>query len=376
MYGIYIHIPFCAQKCSYCDFLSYPVHDDRKQSLYIEALIKEIELRVTEKWANPVSIFIGGGTPTVLSAGLLKKLMHGIAAVIDITKVEEFTVEANPGTVDAEKLYELQQGGVNRLSFGVQSFDTALLKVLGRIHTASQVHEAVSLARAQGINNINLDLMYGLPSMNQRLWQETLQQAIDLVPSHLSLYQLIVEPQTKIAQELLKQQLPAVDEDLAAAQFDWQREWLKEYGYQQYEISNYAKENRMSIHNTLYWRLDNYLGLGLGATGWERPVRTTNTTAFHDYIYSLLEKKTLPPQTNEVLSLEEQMSESAFMGLRMNQGIDMIRFNMLYERNFLKQFEDAIDEGSKKGWLVQKDHFLTLTDAGRRMGNWVFELFL
>ncbi len=376
MYGIYIHIPFCAQKCSYCDFLSYPVHDDRKQSLYIEALIKEIELRVTEKWANPVSIFIGGGTPTVLSVGLLKKLMHGIAAVIDTTKVEEFTVEANPGTVDAEKLYELQQGGVNRLSFGVQSFDTALLKVLGRIHTAAQVREAVSLARAQGINNINLDLMYGLPSMNQRLWQETLQQAIDLAPSHLSLYQLIVEPQTKIAQELLKQQLPAIDEDLAAAQFDWQREWLKKYGYQQYEISNYAKENRMSIHNTLYWRLDNYLGLGLGATGWERPVRTTNTTAFNDYIYSLLEKKTLPPQTNEVLSLEEQMSESAFMGLRMNQGIDMIRFNMLYERNFLKQFEDAIDEGSKKGWLVQKDHFLTLTDAGRRMGNWVFELFL
>lgn len=375
MRGLYIHIPFCEQKCAYCDFLSFPGHQEKNKARYIEALCKEMRLRLTDVWQMPDTIFIGGGTPTALSAAQLKMLLDTLEQCVDLSVVKEFTVEANPGTVDDEKLSVLLAGGVNRLSFGVQSFDDVLLKRIGRIHTANEAEKAFCLARRAGFHNINLDLMYGLPGQTEVQWRHTVERAISLEPEHLSLYQLIPEPSTLLVRQMEAGVVPPVDEDGAAEWFEMQRDWLKVAGYHQYEISNYAREGYDSKHNQLYWNLDNYLGLGLGATGWMRPVRRSNTSSFQDYL-SALEAGYCPPVDEEQLARDEQMSESVFMALRMNRGLGRARFQSLYGVDVAAVFNEAICEGIDKGWLVLDTEALYLTNVGRRMGNWVFELFL
>lgn len=375
MRGLYIHIPFCEQKCAYCDFLSFPGYQEKNKARYIEALCKEMRLRLTDVWQMPDTIFIGGGTPTALSAAQLKMLLDTLEQCVDLSVVKEFTVEANPGTVDDEKLSVLLAGGVNRLSFGVQSFDDVLLKRIGRIHTANEAEKAFCLARRAGFRNINLDLMYGLPGQTEVQWRHTVERAISLEPEHLSLYQLIPEPSTLLVRQMEAGVVPPVDEDGAAEWFEMQRDWLKVAGYHQYEISNYAREGYDSKHNQLYWNLDNYLGLGLGATGWMRPVRRSNTSSFQDYL-SALEAGCCPSVDEEQLARDEQMSESVFMALRMNRGLGRARFQSLYGVDVAAVFNEAICEGIDKGWLVLDKETLYLTNDGRRMGNWVFELFL
>lgn len=375
MIGLYIHIPFCAQKCGYCDFLSFPGRHQAEKARYIKALASEIRLRVEGRWKRPQTIFIGGGTPTTLTAKELRSLLAAIGDRVDLSGVEEFTVEANPGSVDSEKLKVLRAGGVNRLSFGVQSFDDGLLRQIGRVHTAAEADEAVVLARAAGFTNINLDLMYGLPGQSEAQWRATLDHALALSPTHLSLYQLIPEAGTAIVRQMEAGTLPPIDEDSAAKWFDWQRGWLAARGYAQYEISNYAEPGFASRHNQLYWRLDDYLGLGFGATSWERPVRTSNTSDFGDYCRAL-ESGSLPPHEREHLTRKDEQSESVFMALRMNTGLSRVRFRALYSEDVTQVFADAIGEGLRRGWLVLNDEALRLTDEGRRLGNWVFELFL
>lgn len=375
MRGLYIHIPFCEQKCAYCDFLSFPGKQKENKTRYLDALMKEMRLRLKGEWQNPDTIFIGGGTPTALDCDALAALLETLGQCVDLESVVEFTVEANPGTVDEEKFAVLKKDGVNRLSFGVQSFDATLLKRIGRIHTAEEAENAVAMARRAGFSNINLDLMYGLPGQSVEQWRETVARAMALHPTHLSLYQLIPEPSTLLVRQMEAGVVPPVDEDGAADWFDWQREWLAEAGYEQYEISNYARKGYESKHNQLYWTLDDYLGLGLGATSWERPLRTSNTSDFQAYLRAL-EAGECPPQEEERLSKCDQMSESVFMALRMNRGLDKARFETLYGETVGVVFAEAIAEGKTRGWLADDERFLFLTDEGRRMGNWVFELFI
>lgn len=375
MHGIYIHIPFCEQKCRYCDFLSFPGEHMKEKERYVDALCEEMRLRIQGKWRTPQTIFIGGGTPTALTAACLERLLAVLSASVDIENVEEFTVEANPGTIDAEKLSVLRAAGVDRLSFGVQSFDDTLLRRIGRIHTAQDAVEAVALARQAGFDNINLDLMYGLPGQTAEQWRATVVQALALAPSHLSLYQLIVEEGTAIARQLAEGVMPPVDEDGAAEWFVRQRDWLAASGYAQYEVSNYAQSGYASKHNQLYWRLDDYLGLGLGATSWIRPVRWVNTTDLQAYC-AALESGVLPPSEAETLTRDEQMSESVFMALRMNEGLSRARFRSLYGVDVVEAFSDAVREGLSQGWLTVDEERLRLTDAGCLVGNWVFELFI
>lgn len=375
MKGVYIHIPFCEQKCAYCDFLSFPGRQSDNKIRYVEALCQEMQLRLHGDWQHPETIFIGGGTPTSLESVSLKRLLATLGQCVDIKAVREFTVEANPGTVNDEKLEILLEGGVNRLSFGVQSFDDGLLCRIGRIHTASEAVQAMEMARKAGFENINLDLMYGLPGQTGKQWRDTVDCAIGLAPEHLSLYQLIPESSTLLARQMEAGLVPPVDEDGAAEWFEDQRGWLAEAGYHQYEISNYAKPSYESEHNQIYWRLEPYMGLGLGATGWSRPLRKSNTSSFRDYVHSL-EKKLCPPQETEYLSRKEQMSESVFMALRMNYGLSRVHFRMLYGDDVTSVFEEAVKEGLERGWLALNDSRLMLTDEGRRMGNWVFELFI
>ncbi len=375
MHGIYIHIPFCAQKCTYCDFLSFPGKHEKEKAQYLQALEHEIHGRVQGRWQHAQTIFIGGGTPTTLSADELARLLAVIGGCVDLADVQEFTVEANPGTIDAEKLSVLKAGGVNRLSFGVQSFDDALLKMIGRVHTAAEAEEAVRMARHAGFTNINLDLMYGLPGQTAEQWKSTIDQALALTPEHLSLYQLIPEPGTSLVHKMEAGLLPPVDEDGAAEWFEEQRTWLAEAGYRQYEISNYTREGFASKHNQLYWKLDDYLGLGLGATSWERPRRSENTQDFLLYT-SALQTGQAVPQHIETLTREEQMSESVFMALRMNQGLSLADFTALYGCTLESVFPAALEEGVRQGWLVIADDHLRLTERGRALGNWVFELFI
>lgn len=375
MRGIYVHIPFCEQKCSYCDFLSFPGQQQENKERYVQALCKEMTLRLKKEWETSDTIFIGGGTPTALSTGLLERILETLGKCVDLSKVKEFTMEANPGTVNEEKLSMLREKGVNRLSFGVQSFDDILLKRIGRIHTADEAEDAVRLARYVGFQNINMDLMYGLPGQTAVQWRETVNRALAIRPEHLSLYQLIPEPTTLLVRQMEKGLIPEVDEDGAAEWFDAQREWLADVGYHQYEISNYAQEGFESQHNQLYWTLDDYMGLGLGATGWQRPQRNSNTTSFQEYLYAL-EGNRCPAQEIEMLTRDEQMSESVFMALRMNRGLSRTRFVSLYGQDITEVFGKEIREGIEKGWLVLDDTSLFLTNLGRRMGNWVFEMFL
>lgn len=375
MHGIYIHIPFCAQKCAYCDFLSFPGKHENEKKQYLSALENEIKFRVKGRWQHPQTIFIGGGTPTTLSADELARLLRAIGEHVDVEHVQEFTVEANPGTIDTEKLSVLKAGGVNRLSFGVQSFDDGLLKMIGRVHTAAEAKEAVRMAREAGFTNINLDLMYGLPGQTAEQWKSTIAQALALAPEHLSLYQLIPEPGTSLVRKMEAGLLPPVDEDGAAEWFEQQRVWLAEAGYHQYEISNYAREGFASKHNQLYWKLDDYLGLGLGATSWERPRRSENTQDFLLYTSAMHTGKEVP-QHSEMLTRKDQMSESVFMALRMNQGLSLSDFTALYGCTLESVFPSALEEGERQGWLVIAENHLRLTERGRALGNWVFELFI
>ena len=375
MKGIYIHIPFCEHKCKYCDFLSFPGNQQRNKERYVHALMREMEKRIDENWRKSDTIFIGGGTPSALDEEALEALLRALNRLVDMENVCEFTVECNPGTVNEEKLVLLKEGGVNRLSFGVQSFDDVLLKRIGRIHTAEQAKEAVRLAQKVGFTNINIDLMYGLPGQNEETWKKSVEEALALGVSHLSLYQLIIEEGTAIARELNRGVLPAVDEDGAAEWFDAQRVWLKEKGYAQYEISNYATSDKESKHNTLYWELDDYLGLGLGATSWERPERRNNTMDLASYVRAL-EAGEDAPHESEILTRDEQMAETVFMALRMNRGLSLEKFRTLYGEKLEVAYPEATKEAISKGWARILDGCFLLTDDGRRLGNFVFELFL
>ena len=375
MQGLYLHIPFCEQKCKYCDFLSYPGRQNANKERYIDALLREMTLRIKGRWEKPDTIFIGGGTPTALSNDELAQILKRLNDLVDLSHVKEFTCEANPGTVDEEKLQLLKSGGVNRISFGVQSFDTLLLQRIGRIHTSQAAIEVVQLAKKIGFNNINVDLMYGLPGQTRAQWIDTIRTALSLETQHISLYQLILEPYTAIVKELEKGLLPPIDEDGAAEWFDAQREWLAKGGYTQYEISNYALHGFASMHNQLYWELDDYLGLGVGATSWERTVRRVNTSNFSEYVNTRSDANTLL-YNEEKLSIKDQMSESVFMALRMNRGLSRKKFVQLYEQDVTDVFQAAIQEGMKKQWLSLTEDALYLTDSGRSVGNWVFELFI
>ena len=373
--GIYIHIPFCTSKCRYCDFLSFPSHRSDLQLAYAEALSGEIRTRIRGEWRHADTVFIGGGTPTALSDEALNRILSAVNDSLDMHGLVEFTAEANPGSVTPAKLQLLREGGVNRLSFGVQNFRNKLLRLLGRTHTADEARAAVFMAREAEFDNINLDLMYGLPGEIQEDWRNDVDAAMALEPEHLSLYQLMIEPHTALERMVGQGNIPRPDEDAAAAAFEWQQIYLAEHGYCQYEISNYSLPGRESEHNQIYWRLDNYLGLGLGSTGWERPCRQTNTTDLFKYLRTDWEHGDAVAE-KEVLSLRNQMSESVFMALRMNSGLNCSAFIGLYGVSAEEVFEEAINKNLSQGLLKRENGHLRLTNIGRSLGNLVFETFL
>lgn len=375
--ALYIHIPFCIKKCNYCDFLSFSHGADTSSIMqqYIDALITELQLVAEQYPVQLKTIFIGGGTPSCLPEDLLQRLLQAIKNQYSFDSLVEYTMELNPGTVTVEKLQLMKQYGVNRLSIGIQSDDEKQLELLGRIHTFEQAKEVVLLAREVGFHNINLDFMYGIPGQTAEHWETTLQHAIALKPQHLSLYQLKIEEGTVLYKWLEEQRITEFDDEEALALYRMAQQILEDAGYQQYEISNYAQNGFESLHNQVYWRTDAYLGVGLGACSWIRPNRWNNQFDMHVYLQYMKEKR-LPSQEAEHLTVQEQMEETVFMALRMNQGLSKELFQQRFGCTVNSVFSEAIARCKANDWIVETDEQYRLTEKGRVLGNLVFMEFI
>ena len=371
--AVYIHIPFCLRKCNYCDFLSF--YRPEEMTSYVDALAKEMEIAAAAYEVKAKTIFIGGGTPSCLEESLLEIVLQAVQKYFGSEALVEYTMEANPGTLSAEKLALMRKYGVNRLSLGVQSDRTDHLKMLGRIHSFDEARQAVELARAAGFENINLDFMYGLPGQTAEQWSETLVNAIRLNPQHLSLYQLKIEEGTAMYQWLEDGKISEFDDEQALAMYRIAQHVLAEHGYGQYEISNYAQPGRESLHNQVYWRTENYLGVGLGACSWVRPLRWNNQFEMNDYI-GLVQTGQLPGQEPEHLTETEQMEETVFMALRMNQGLSKQLFSERFAKPAEAVFADALRRCMEKGWIKETEEAYFLTEEGRVLGNLVFMEFI
>lgn len=384
-FGLYIHIPFCRQKCFYCDFPSFAGRE-KKIDKYLQALEQECALlrqrvhskdnaRDTERKFAPRTIYIGGGTPTALNAHQLAKLLEIVQNYVTVAEVEEFTVEMNPGTVDREKLLLLQQAGVNRLSVGVQSFDDNCLQKIGRIHTAQDAVDTIELAHNLGFGNISLDLIYGLPQQDREILTQSVERALTLPVQHISIYGLQLEEGTAFhrMEALGKLQLPA--DELVEAMHDYIVEKLPEAGYQRYEISNYALPGYESKHNLYYWQDVDYLGLGSGAHSYWQGTRYENPRGIDDYI-SALEAGRLPANVEEQVDRQAHMEEYCFLGLRNAAGIDKNLFQQKFGVDLFTVYGRTIEKLVAQDLLQHTAKGIALTPLGMKYGNQVFAEFL
>jgi oxygen-independent coproporphyrinogen-3 oxidase len=375
--AVYIHIPFCTNKCYYCDFNSYVTQNQQLIWDYLKALDREMEETTKGGVEQPIqTIFVGGGTPTFLSTEQMRFFLESVNRHFRYRAARfEFSMEANPGTTDEEKLTVMRAEGVNRLSYGVQSFDPDLLKRIGRIHGVQEVLDNIAIAKALGYNNISIDLIFGLPGQTLELFDETLNQALDLNLAHYSAYSLKVEENTLFHVLYEKDQLILPPEDEEIAMYQSLRDRMKASGYRQYEISNFAKPGYESRHNTTYWHNAEYYGIGAGAHGYVSGRRHVNAGPVQQYI-QLVEEKRLPRIEEFAVSYREQMEEFMIMGLRMIEGISLAEFARRYGQPLENVFAKEIEELKDLDLLEQIEGKLRLTDKGIPLGNEVFVRFL
>jgi len=368
--ALYIHVPFCMRKCRYCDFVSYPYNESNAR-LYITGLRREIELRVGEmsekRW--PLStVFIGGGTPTCLSTAMLLEIITLIEEHFRLLPSTEFTVEANPGTLDAEKLISLRKAGVNRLSLGAQACSEATLAVLGRIHTHGQTVAAVKLAREAGFDNINLDLIFEVPGQTLAEWQSCLEQVVALQPEHISAYGLQLEEGTPLKEQVDSKLLQPCTEEAGLAMYQAAIDILKTAGLEQYEISNFSRLGQQCRHNLVYWRNEEYLGLGPAAHSRLGGVRISNEASLTDYT-NKLSTGMLPVAWSEDITMENDIFETIFLGLRMIGGLDLERFRQRFDRSLNQVYPGLVESFVGKGLLEQRANQLRLTLGGLLVAN-------
>lgn len=373
--ALYIHVPFCRRKCFYCDFASQPLATDRvgKYLYALEREAKEVLASWPPGWEVP-SLYIGGGTPTCLEPADLERVL-ATAAAFPRAAGAEWTVEANPGTVDREKLALLRAAGVNRLSLGVQSFDDELLLFLGRIHTAAEARAAWELARAAGFDNLSLDLMYAIPGQTLSAWQKTLEQALTLAPEHVSAYSLAIEEGTEFGRRWEAGLLEPLPDDVDLAMYREVRQRLGEAGLAQYEISNFARPGRECRHNLVYWRNEPYLGLGPAATSYLGGERRTNFRNVEQY-YQALAAGRSPVAEREEATPELAMAETVILGLRLTGGISRERFRRRFQVDLAAVYPEAIRRLTAAGLLAADAQGLRLTPRGLPLANQVFLEFL
>ena len=393
--GLYLHFPFCVRKCRYCDFLSFPSGEAGRE-IYLERLKEEIKARgAIYQDYNIETLFIGGGTPSLMTGQQLTELLDTVRVSFHVSPVGEWTMECNPGTTDAETLRIYRNAGINRLSFGLQSMNDEELKYLGRIHTAKQFAENYQAARRVGFENINIDLMSALPGQTTASWLDTLNKAAAFEPEHLSAYSLIIEEGTPfwdlygddrsgeadvdgiIADGVVGQQgkaaiLTLPDEDSERQMYHLTKRILAEKGYERYEISNYARKGFECRHNLIYWQRKDYLGLGLGAASMVGNRRFSNvsdmTSYMHDWSYC----------QEEILDRKAQIEETMFLGLRCTAGVSDRMFTEKFGQSMMDIYGDIIRKYLSEGFLIYNpsDGRLAFSEAGTDVSNWILSDFL
>lgn len=373
--GLYVHIPFCVKKCGYCDFLSWCGTSEEKEN-YVQALLKEIEsYREFARGYRVSTVFVGGGTPSVLEAGQMEGVLGNIQEVFELEKKPEITLEMNPGTVTEEKLQCYKENGVNRLSIGLQSVKNEKLEVLGRIHSYEEFLESYELARKAGFTNISVDLISSIPGQKLEEWKEELAALSALSPEHISVYQLIIEAETPFYEKYAEHEELLPDEEESREIYLWTGSFLKEQGYEQYEISNYAKPGKESRHNLKYWERGDYLGLGLGAASMVRNIRMSNTKDMKTYLERCGQPKTM---REDVQFLEEarQMEEFMFLGLRKTRGVSRKEFRRIFGQEMDMVYEKALHKCLENGMLKEHKDRVYLSEEGVLLSNAVLSEFL
>lgn len=383
---LYVHIPFCVRKCAYCDFLSAPA-DTQERTLYIDALTEEIRARKNDFNAYRVStIFLGGGTPSILEGDDSARIFRALQENFDISDDAEITMEVNPGTVTEEKAASWRKSGVNRLSIGLQSADDRELKMLGRIHTYREFLDTWKIVREAGFENVNVDLISAIPGQNLRSWSETLRKAADLGPEHISAYSLIVEEGTPFYErygdgsgedEDKGNHLPPLpDEDTEREIYKATEKILAEYGYHRYEISNYSKTGYECRHNLGYWERKEYLGLGLGASSLISECRFHNTADMGKYLRLYENAGTDICEDIEHLSVEDQMEEFMFLGLRKTVGISVDDFRKAFGKEIREVYGEQMRKLEEQRLIEYSGNRVRLTERGTDISNYVFSEFM
>ena len=368
---LYIHIPYCRQKCRYCDFASYPCQEQTMPD-YVRALLKEADAASRSSLQPLQTAFIGGGTPSLLPSSLLEELLAGLHDRFDFTPGMEFTTEANPGTLTEPWLRTAVAGGVNRLSMGMQASQEPLLRTLGRIHTMDDVRSSVRLARRCGITNLSLDLMFGLPGQTPEMWRETLAAALALEPQHLSCYGLIPEEGTPLVRDLDAGRLTLPDEDDERRMYDDTLEILARHGFRQYEISNFALPGHECRHNIGYWEQVPYIGLGASAASMlpegEGELRMTNPSTIHDYL-RMCGNSAWHEREITRISAQDARFETLMLALRMTRGVSEEAFLARHGLTLESYRGDRLRAFEAQGLLTHKDGFWRLTRRGMDVQN-------
>ena len=372
--SLYIHIPFCVKKCDYCDFLSAPASID-VQEQYLHALFQEIRERsAVYKEYRVKTIFIGGGTPSVVPAEKILELMQVVRDCFEVCPDAEISMELNPGTVTGKEAFEIyRKAGLNRLSIGLQSANDEELKTLGRIHTFSQFEDTWKLARETGFENLNVDIMSALPGQSVASYRKTLETVCALMPEHISAYSLIIEEGTPFFERYSLTLGDEANEERDRQMYVLTEQILKENGYERYEISNYARPGKECRHNLVYWTRGAYLGLGLGAASMINNARYKNTDDLREYIR---QGGGTPYEEVQELSVREQMEEFMYLGLRLVKGISKADFARTFDCTVESVFGEVLARNQRDGLLVIGEEHIALTAKGLDLSNYVFAQFL
>jgi oxygen-independent coproporphyrinogen-3 oxidase len=383
--GLYVHIPFCVAKCHYCDFASF-AGTRHLYEPYLAALLKQIA-RAGSDWPGPTfdTLYVGGGTPTVLASEQLSHIVEACFRHLGLAAGAEITCEANPGTASTRSLVELKKAGFQRLSLGVQSLDAEVLGTLGRIHDREAVFEACAAARAAGFQNINLDLIYGVPMQTLTIWRRTLEEALALVPAHLSLYALTLEPGTPMDASVRCGQMPEPDDDLVADMYALAQELLAAHGYAQYEVSNWARMSRgdaadrepslASRHNLHYWHNERYLGLGSAAHSFDGSSRYAQHTDPAEFIRRVSTGEDTV-EMSEPIGRNLEMDETMMLGLRLMQGVTWQGFEARFGVDLREVYSQAIERLRDTGLVIMDESGIRLAPTAYLVGNRVFAEFL
>ena len=369
--GVYLHIPFCKSRCSYCDFATDVYRDSGAVQTYVDALCTEISHFSTDG-IEADTIYFGGGTPSLLTPEQVERILKAVRNQFKIPDRAEITMEMNPATVTPETLAGYRELGVNRASFGVQTFEDTHLKLLARGHDAHDVRETFSMLRKAGFDNVSFDLIAGLPGQTLDQWRRNLDEAIPLSPEHLSLYLLEIHEGTPLAEQVRTGRRPVPDEHIAAEMYEIMIDILAAAGYEQYEISNFSRPELASRHNTKYWRLEPVYGFGVSAHSFDGRERYANERDTAKYVALIGEAGSAEVMREEI----ESASEFVFLGLRLEQGVDLGEYEQRFQKQLFATHEERIGELINNGLLVLEGENLRLTRRGKLFSNEVFSVFV